>query len=250
MYRGKKVAVVMPIHNEQNHVVRAIARVPAFVDLIIAVDDGSRDGTWESLQGITDCRLVRLRHRTNRGVGWATKTGYRYALKGDADLIAVMDGDGQMDGDDLPALLDRAVEGVDYVKGNRLAHRATIRRMPLLRYAGNLVLSFLTRRAADYSSSLDAQCGYTVIGRRALGRLPLERMYGRYGFPNEMFFAARQVGLVIESVPVKSIYAGEVSGINPFTAVPTILFLIARRRLRQRWAPMLVVTESEVSPAE
>lgn len=234
MYRRQHVAVVMPIHNEESHIARAVSRVPPFVDLIIAVDDGSADGTWEKLSQIENERLIKLRHEKNRGVGAATKTGYGRALEAGADLIAVMDGDGQMDGRDLPALLDRAISGVDYVKGNRFLHRGTISAMPLSRFVGNHVFSWLTGKSARLQINLDAQCGYSVIRRAALNHLRLYDLYDRYGFPNEMLFAAARAGLRIESVPVRSVYENEVSGINPLTAVPIILFLIARNFIRVR----------------
>jgi len=234
MYKNHRVAVVMPIHNEEAHLALAISRVPPLVDLIIAVDDGSIDGTWDRLARIESEKLVRIRHEKNRGVGAATKTGYLRALEAGVELIAVMDGDGQMDGCDLPALLDRAISGVDYVKGNRFLHTQSISAMPASRYVGNRIFSWLTRKSARIPSSLDAQCGYTVIRRVALNRLRLGDLYDRYGFPNEMLFAAAAEGLRVESVPVRSVYENEVSGINPLTAVPTILFLIARKNLRDR----------------
>ncbi len=233
MYKNHQIAVVMPIHNEENHIEQAIRRVPAFVDWIIAVDDGSTDDTWRKLSLICDKRLVRLRHAINSGVGAATKTGYRYSLKTDADFIAVMDGDGQMHGSDLHRLIDAAIFGADFVKGNRFLSQ-TISCMPLARFLGNRLFSFLTRRAVAFTESLDAQCGYTVIRRAALERLNFDALYNRYGFPNEMFFAAYRASLKIESVPVLAIYADEVSGINPLTAVPTIFYLIARNYFRQR----------------
>lgn len=246
MYKGNRVAVVMPIHNEESFLERAIARVPCFVDLIVAVDDGSSDGTWLKLSAIRDRRLIRIRHGRNRGVGAATKTGYRCCLRAGIDLIAVMDGDGQMDGRDLWLLLDRAIAGADYVKGNRFLRADTISRMPKLRYIGNLALSWLTRLAAGFGQSLDAQCGYTVIRSEALARLELEGLYDRYGFLNDMFFAAHRVGLKIESVPVRAIYGEEVSGINPLTAVPRILYLIGREFLRRILAGPLIFQESKI----
>ena len=234
MYRGRMVAVVMPIHNEERQVERAISRVPSFVDLIIAIDDGSTDRTWEKLSGIASEKLILLRHTANRGVGAATKTGYRFSLQTEAELIAVMDGDGQMDGRDLERLLERAARGVDYVKGNRFLHRETISEMPLIRFIGNTIFSSLTRHAAAFESNLDAQCGYTVIRRSALKRLDLDELYDRYGFPNDMLFTVCRAGLVVECAPVRSVYADEVSGINPLKVVPTILFLIARNLVRRK----------------
>lgn len=255
MYKGHRVAVVMPVHNEEHHIERAISRVPRFVDVIIAIDDGSIDKTWERLSLLESERLIRLRHKKNQGVGAATKTGYRYCLNTSMDLIAVMDGDGQMDGEDLRLLLDCAITGVDYVKGNRFLHRQSLSRMPVLRYAGNCFFSWLTRRAMRCQGSIDAQCGFTVIRRAALGRLRLNNLYDRYGFPNEMLFAASEAGLSIESVPVRSIYEDEVSGINPFTSVPMILFLIARSYLRmilsvETQESILVAQEGETHSAK
>jgi glycosyltransferase involved in cell wall biosynthesis len=237
MYKSHRVAVVMPIHNEQGLLLRAVARVPSFVDCIVAVDDGSTDATWQHLSTITDAKVRRLRHEQNRGVGAATKTGYRYSLQTDADLIAVMDGDGQMEGGDLSRLLDAAIDGVDYVKGNRFIDSTTIARMPWSRFIGNKILSWLTRRAAAFAPHLDAQCGYTVIRRAALKQVDLDELYDRYGFPNEMFFAARRAGLTVASIPIRTIYGDEISGINPFTAVPMIGCLIARGYFRRLLSP-------------
>jgi glycosyltransferase involved in cell wall biosynthesis len=234
MYKGHRVAVVMPVHNEERLVAGAIARVPSYVDVIIAVEDGSCDSSWEALSNIEDARLIRIRHEENRGVGAATRTGYRFSLETGADLIAVMDGDGQMDGQDLWRLLECALNGADYVKGNRFLHTESIGCMPLTRYIGNVIFSWLTRRAASIEASLDAQCGYTVIRRSALKRLNLDELYDRYGFLNEMLFAASRAGFKVESVPVRAIYGDEVSSINPLKVVPVILYLIVRGYFRNR----------------
>ena len=106
--------------------------------------------------------------------------------------------------------------------------------MPVSRLIGNHIFSWLTGKVARIPINLDAQCGYTVIRRAALCSLRLDDLYDRYGFPNEMLFAAMRAGLSIESVPVRSVYENEVSGINPLTTVPIILFLIARSFLRAR----------------
>ena len=235
MYKGQQVAVVMPVHNEQSHIERAIKRVPAFVDMIVAVDDASTDETQRVLAQIRDERLTVLSHERNRGVGAATKTGYRRSLEAGADLIAVMDGDGQMHGNDLSRLLDRAIEGADYAKGNRFLNAESVKAMPRIRYAGNRFFSWLARRAASFDGSLDAHCGFTVIRRQALKQLALDELYDRYGFPTEMFFAALRARLTVESVAVRTIYGDEVSGVNPITAVPAVLFLIARSYARSRF---------------
>jgi len=257
MYRDYKVAVVMPLHNEEGQIESAIKRVPIFVDLVLAVDDASTDSSVEALARISDERLRVLAHKRNRGVGAATKTGYRHALSSGVDLIAVMDGDGQMDGRDLSRMLDCAIAGADYVKGNRFLDNRTIDCMPRLRYIGNRFFSYLTRLAAGFDASpnagLDAHCGYTVIRTSALERLLLDELYDRYGFPTEMFFAALRAGLRIRCVPVMTVYGDEVSGINPIKVVPAILYLIGRGYLRRKFIPgnrNLAGLESSKYPCE
>jgi glycosyltransferase involved in cell wall biosynthesis len=217
----------MPVYNEQDHVQNAVMSVPALVDLIVVVDDGSTDGTWKVLSEMADDRLKILRHPVNSGVGSAIKTGYQHCLTTNAEIIAIMDGDGQMDGGDLPRLLDRVRSGADFVKGNRFLD-ASIARMPLIRWVGNTVLSGLTRAACGFRGSLDSQCGYSAIRRMALARLDLASLYDRYGFHNEMLFLCERAGFTIDTVPVNTVYRNEVSHINPLVAVPTILLLIAR----------------------
>jgi glycosyltransferase involved in cell wall biosynthesis len=250
MYKDHRVAVVMPIHNEEAHLGRAISRVPQFVDLIIAVDDASSDRSWQRLAEVSDARLIRLRHKKNLGVGAATKTGYKSCLEAGADLIAVMDGDGQMYGGDLQRLVDAALIGADYVKGNRFIRSDTIAAMPLVRYIGNRLLSWFTRVASRFADSLDAQCGYTVIRSSALKRIQIDELYNRYGFPNEILFAVLREGFRVVCVPVRTIYGDEVSGINPFTAVPAILFLIGRSYAKNRWSRTAKTGAVAVSEAE
>jgi glycosyltransferase involved in cell wall biosynthesis len=233
MYRHRRIAVVIPIHNEENFVEATIRSVPDFIDTIIVVDDGSCDGTSEVIAGIDESRVQLIRHLENHGVGAATVSGYRAAAASDADIVAVMDGDGQMDPDDLPALLDALIdEGFDYVKGNRFLH-PSIENMPRSRYTGNRFLSALMRLALGLRAPLDGQCGYTAIKSDAIRALDLERLYPRYGFLNALLFSLLSINAKIGCVPVRTIYGQEISGINPFITIPIILSIIAQGYLRR-----------------
>lgn len=235
MYRRHRLAVVLPVHNEAPLLAATLARVPDFVDEIICVDDASTDESASVLAWFSRerRRLTILHHAVNRGVGAATVTGYRHALDTGADLVALMDADGQMDSRDLPSLLDALLDGPhDFVKGNRFAH-PSIRRMPPQRYVGNRVLSALTRMGLGYAGALDAQCGYTAFRASGLRKLDLDRLFPRYGFPNDLLFEVAAKGLRFTSVPVRTIYGTEVSGINPFTVPWMIVGLILRGWLRR-----------------
>ncbi|MCS6886284.1 MAG: glycosyltransferase family 2 protein [Acidobacteriota bacterium] len=223
MYRGRKIAVVMPVHNERSLVLAALASVPDFVDWVVVVDDFSTDGSVDELFGLSAERVEIIRHGENLGVGASVKDGYKRALELGADIVAVMDGDGQMHPDDLQKLLDGVCDGFDYVKGNRFLDES-IDKMPRIRYFGNRVLSLLMRLATGLE--VDSQCGYTAIDRHLLQKLSLDEIYPRYGYLNSLLFQIVEHGASVGSAPVKTIYGKEISGINPFVTVPTILWII------------------------
>ena len=242
MYRGATIAVVVPAHREERILPRMLARVPDFVDQIIVVDDGSPDATAEVARRAADLdpRITVLVLAQNQGVGRAITRGYEQALEQRADVVAVMAGDDQMDPADLPALLDPVVEGrADYAKGNRLAH-TDWRRMPFVRRQGTRALATLTGVLAGYPSLRDSQCGYTAISAQALRQLPLDELYPRYGYPNDLLMRLGASRARLAQPAVRPVYADEVSGLRVSRVALPIGGILARgllRRLR-RAAPI------------
>jgi glycosyltransferase involved in cell wall biosynthesis len=233
MLHGARIAVVVPAYNEARHIAVTLAGVPSFVDDVFVVDDASTDGTAERAAALRDARVRVVRHSLNRGVGGALKTGYRAAFAAGADAVAVMAGDNQMHADDLPALLAPVLAGeADYAKGDRLSHADARGRMPLTRFIGNHVLSSLTRLCTGVRVR-DSQCGYTVLGRRAAQRLPLESLWEGYGYPNDLIAALARNGLIVRDVVVRPVYADEISGIGLRHALLVIPFLLVRALARR-----------------
>src|SRR5919199_2509015 len=97
MLEGKRVAVVVPAHDEERLVPETIRGIPEFVDAVIVVDDASADGTAAAARAVGDRRVEIVAHERNSGVGAAIVTGYRRALDTGADVACVMAGDNQMD---------------------------------------------------------------------------------------------------------------------------------------------------------
>jgi hypothetical protein len=165
-------------------------------------------------------------------------TGYECAAtiaSAPRDVFVVMAGDGQMDPGDLPSLVAPVAAGVaDYVKGDRFRSPGVSRAMPIGRLLGGLAFSRLTSRAIGVSIS-DSQCGYTAIAREACARLELRALWPSYGYPNDLLSQLALRGLRIAEVPVRAVYADEVSRLRA-RHVPVIAGLVARawiRRLRQ-----------------
>lgn len=235
MYRALHVAVVIPAFNEERAIVDTVATVPEFVDHIIVVDDSSTDDTRAQATLAAQRRAKPLTvevitHAANRGVGAAITTGYRRTLALGADVAVVMAGDGQMDPEDLPALLDPIADGAaDYVKGNRFRHPAIWSTMPASRIVGNVLLSAATRVTSGYHHVFDSQCGYTAIHRRAIERIELDAVWSRYGYPNDLLSRLHVAGVRVVDVPVRPIYGDHwKSGIHLGTALHPIPWVLLR----------------------
>ncbi len=228
MYRELRVGVVIPAFNETRAIAKTVATIPEFVDKIFVVDDCSHDDTSARAQVNPD--IVVVRHSQNRGVGAAIATGYRCALEAKIDVAVVMGGDGQMDPRDMPALLDPIVAGTaDYVKGNRFLHPDVWTEMPPARIVGNVLLSAATKVTSGYRHVFDSQCGYTAIHRDALGRLDLDVMWTRYGYPNDLLSRLHVAGSRVADVAVRPIYGAHwKSGINLSTALHPIPYVLLR----------------------
>ena len=242
MLDAKRIAVVIPAFCEARLIGLSLSTLPAFVDAIYVVDDGSPDDTSEAARAVGDERLRVIRHAENQGVGAAIVTGYRAAFAEHADVVAVMAGDAQMDPADLPAVLAPVVAGrADYVKGNRFRSRES-RNMPWVRRVAGKVLSLATRLASGLDVD-DCQCGFTAIGRNALCTLPLGELWPGFGYPNDLLLLAAEHGLRVAEVTVRPVYADEQSGVRPWHAA-LILGLLARRLLRKP-RPLLADTRHE-----
>jgi glycosyltransferase involved in cell wall biosynthesis len=238
VWDGSRVVVVVPAWNEEPRVARVVARVPAWVDRIVVVDDASTDATAEAALSPRDPRVVVERHVRNRGVGAAIVTGYRRACAsgGDPrDAFVVMAGDGQMHPDDLPAVVAPIAAGLaDYVKGDRFHAPAGAAAMPLPRRIGGRIFSWGTSFAVGRPIS-DSQCGYTAIARAACEKLDLDALWRGFGYPNDLLSQLTLRRLRVVEVPVRAVYADEVSRLRA-RHLPVIAGLVARAWWRRRQA--------------
>jgi glycosyltransferase involved in cell wall biosynthesis len=230
MFQQLRVAVVVPAFNEAKKIAATVASIPDYVDDIFVIDDASSDDTsaHANVERATPVHVVR--HEQNRGVGGAIATGYRRALASGADVAVVMAGDGQMDPNDLPALLAPIADGTaDYVKGNRFKHPEIWSAMPKTRIVGNALLSAATRVTSGYSHVFDSQCGYTAIHRRALAAIDLDVLWSRYGYPNDLLSRLYVAGVRVVDVPVRPIYGEHwKSGINVGTVLHPLPWVLLR----------------------
>ncbi|WP_254524302.1 glycosyltransferase family 2 protein [Natrinema caseinilyticum] len=262
MYKNERIGVVVTAYDEAAFVGRVIETVPEYVDRIYAVDDRSPDESWEVIRRVAermnrqhdgeapgpeltvadggdDRRVVPIRHEQNRGYGAAVKTGYRRAAADGIDVVAVMNGDGQMDPDILDRIIDPVVTGdADYAKGNRLLNPEDRDDMSTFRFTGNAILTALSKFATGYWSIGDPQNGYTAISRDAIEALELEEITDQYGFLNHILTHLNVAGRRVADVPMSAVYGDEESSIRYTSFINFVSRLLLRSfcwRLKTRY---------------
>ena len=156
------LSVVIPVYNEEENVEPVIEEIRATVGSlgnsyeIVVVDDGSRDRTFDRLARLQqrDSHLNVVRLKRNFGQTAALAAGLAHA---EGEVVVTMDGDGQNDPADIPALLAKLSEGNDFVAGWRFNRKDPFvgRRLPSL-IANRLISSTTQVKLHDYGCTLKA----------------------------------------------------------------------------------------------
>ncbi len=233
-----KLCVVIPCYNVSKHIENVINGIPKDISYIIAVNDCSTDSTQSILEqiAINNLKVHIVSHTTNQGVGGAMISGYKKSLELGADITIKMDGDGQMDPVNISKLIHPLLTGkADFSKGNRFRDLKALQSMPAVRRIGNLGLSFLIKAASGYWNIFDPTNGFTAIKNEVLAEINFDKLHKRYYFETSMIAELYFCNAVIFDVPMKALYADEVSGLSStkmlFEFPPKLLITFLRRIL-------------------
>ena len=224
MYKGYKIAAVVPAHNEAVHIKEVIVTMPDLVDIIAITDDKSSDNTFEIASSTGDTRVFVNRHEVNTGVGGAIITAHSEAIIHGSDINVVFAGDGQIDPHYITKLLDPIIEGFyGFTKGNRLFSSQSHRGMPKYRLFGNYVLSYMHKAVSGYWHINDPQNGYTAIKTDILNEVNYETLSGGYEFENDLLTRLNEYYIPVSDIPIPARYLDEVSGIDLKKVIPALL---------------------------
>ena len=200
---GFRVAVVIPAWNEAATIGSVVAAVPRSIPKVsrvevVVVDDGSSDGTAVVALAAGADRVER--HRRNRGLVSAFRTGMNAALARGADAVVHLDGDGQHDPRQIPRLLAPILLGrADVVVGVRPLAEAT--EISEIRRRGNRLGSWVFRKLTKLQIS-DATSGYRAFSREALLRL---NVMSEFTYTLETLIRAARARLAVTEVVVPAL---------------------------------------------
>jgi glycosyltransferase involved in cell wall biosynthesis len=201
------IGAVIPCFNEDRTIGPLVLRLREHLDLVVVVDDGSTDKTALNAKG---AGATVLRHDRNCGKGAALQTGLSHLHNLGCEWAVTLDGDGQHDPADLPALLHCAEQtGASLVIGNRMGNAEA---MPWLR---RFVNGWMSRQLSQYAGRPlpDTQSGFRLIHLQTWANLPLSAQ--RFEVESEMLMAFLTANHPVEFIPIRAIPAARKSRIRP-----------------------------------
>ena len=219
MYNDRKIAVVMPAYNAEQTLQRAFDEVCAqrIVDVVIVVDDSSRDGTSDVAVGLScpGVEVVTLRHPSNRGYGGNQKSCYGLALEHGADIVVMVHPDMQYTPRLVVAMASMIATGLySCVLGSRILGGHALRDgMPLWKYVANRFLTFAMNLLLGTKLS-EFHTGYRAFSADLLRKLPLGQNTDDFAFDAQMLAEITWADGSIGEVSCPTVYTPEASSIN------------------------------------
>lgn len=158
------VMVAMPAYNEERRVGATVSGVRPYADVVVVVDDGSKDKTVAVAE---EAGAVVVRHRRNKGYGGALNTIFSTAKKYKPDILVIIDSDGQHNPEDVPRFVAKIAEGYDVVIGSRFLTQESKAMIPGYRKLGMKVLDTATDMVTNGAHVSDSQSGFRAYTRDA-----------------------------------------------------------------------------------
>lgn len=218
------VVALIPAYNAEAFVGDVVRVAREYVP-VIAVNDGSTDGTLAALRA---SGATVIDQQPNQGKGAALKRGYRAAMESGAAAVIQLDADGQHDPAEIPGFLRRFRE----TKADLIIGERQFDQMPFVRRMSNTI----GRAAFSWAMGRrinDNQSGYRLLSRRLMEAVLASDESG-YEFEMDQIVIAVKRDWRIEGVPIRTIYGEEVSNIKPIQHVVHFFRMVrdARRAMR------------------
>lgn len=203
---NNKIAAVIPFYNESKTINRIVLETLKYVSFVIAVDDGSTDGSPDNIP-ITE-NVTLISYKKNCGKGYALRKGLEKGIEKGFLKLVTIDADSQHDPEEIPTLIS-GLTNYDIVIGNRLND---LKGMPLQRRISNKITSFLLSIKTG-QKILDSQCGFRAYRADVVKKITT--VEDGYEAETEILIKASRHGYKIGFANVSTIYGDEESKMMP-----------------------------------
>ena len=238
-----RVLIFIVAYNAEQHLEKVLRRIPPEIFSrydyeILIIDDSSKDRTFDVAQRFhsqhTNLNLKVLFNPVNQGYGGNQKLGYQYAIDNHFDVVVLLHGDGQYAPEMVEAIFSPILEErVDAVFGSRMMVKGDARKggMPLYKYVGNKVLTFLENRILGANLS-EFHSGYRAYSVAALRRIPFQHNSPDFHFDTEIIIQLILAKLQIREIPIPTHYGDEICHVNGFKYAWDVFIACIESRLQ------------------
>ena len=220
---------VIPCYNEEATIGSVVLRAKRHVSKVLVIDDGSTDDTAKVAK---DAGAVVLSHKVNKGKSAGIKTGFKYALINGFDYVVTIDGDGQHNPDEIPAVLGNVMNnGHDISIGSRWGSTTE---MPIWRKFGKRVLDYTTA-FGNGGQVTDSQSGFRAFNKRAIEGITPRLNGDAFSVESEQLIKAHEIGLKTVNTHISCKYKNlDTSTKTPtshgFSVLRYVVWLVAEKR--------------------
>ena len=205
--RSERLSIILPCFDEEAGIAENVRKVHEYLSSrfenpeIIAVDDGSRDGTLSELDRVSkEIPLTIIRNEVNEGKGKAVKKGI---LAATGDIVAFLDADLAIPIEEIDLFVDSIVAGHDIVIASRfIPEFRAINPIPFHRRLMERVFRVLRKIILNNGDIQDTQCGFKVFRRDTARRIFKYVTVNRFAFDAELIFVARKFGYSVKELPI------------------------------------------------
>lgn len=195
-----KIIAAIPCFNEERFIGSVVLKAKRYVDRVIVIDDGSTDATGKVA---TEAGAKVYRNKQNQGYGAAIRSAIAKGQNLRADILVILDGDGQHDPKDIPKLVRPIIDKkADITVGSRFMGKGE--KPPLYRRLGQRVLTIATNVGSGQRIS-DSQSGFRAYNVKTLKELNLTE--SGMSVSSEIQFAVSRSGLRVAEVPIAISYS-------------------------------------------
>jgi len=239
-----RIATIIPSYNAEKTLSMVIDTLPnqckTNENRVIIVNDSSSDTTAEIAENLAEQHnfVTTLHHQKNRGYGGALKTGLRYGLENNFQIMPVVHSDGQYAPEMVIELSQPILNNqAKIVQGSRFAKTTTKNSrsarkggMPWSRFIANRLLT--TIENATFGTHLaEFHSGYMIYSAKLLNSVPFEALQENYNFDAEMIILASLIGEETTEIPIPTKYDDETSSLNPIPYGLNVLRMIWRYKI-------------------
>lgn len=215
--KSQKIAVFIPAYQAVRTLISAIERIPPGIRKIVkeiyVFDDASNDNTYYAGLGYKHKNSVKklniYLNKRNLGYGGNQKQGYKYAIRKGYDIVVMLHGDVQYAPEYIPNLIKPLLnEKADMVFGSRVLGNPIKQGMPIWKYIGNRLLTFIENKILDANLS-EYHSGFRAYNIHALKGVPFERLPDGYIFDTDIIIQFIIAKKRIAEIPIPTHYGPE-----------------------------------------